>query len=382
MLVQQPGSPLNKIVETGRYSHCYSVDFTEETFPSFVTGVLAPLRVGAVVSLTESGLLPAALANELLGTPGTPFEVVHTLRDKSRMRALLRQRAPELTVRYAVPPDAMAAAAVMKGWGPGVRAILKPRDGSGSRGVCLVEEPGSLEGLDVKGCILEEYVGGQEYSAESFSVDGEHHVVALVEKHVDASFVELAHVTPPSTLSSREREAVCEAIDDFLRAVGLRDGPAHTEFKIHNGSVKIIESHNRVGGDGIPALVTRVTGIDLKASALGWPLGLVTISDEAPAPAPAPASATATAAAAVAYATATPGLVTSVELPDERAVPPGVELNRVWTGVKPGQRVESLSSSDDRVGSVAVSAGDSTTALAAARELATRIEVTTTPGTA
>jgi hypothetical protein len=41
--------------------------------------------------------------------------------------------------------------------------------------------------------------------------------------------------------------------DALLEAVGHRDGPAHTELKLTRNGPRIIESHNRQGGDRIQA---------------------------------------------------------------------------------------------------------------------------------
>ncbi|MEU9716185.1 hypothetical protein [Streptomyces sp. NPDC047976] len=74
VFVQQPGSPVPDLVDD--QSGYYSVDFTGELFPGFVTDVLAPLAPTAVVSLSAAGLGAAALAGALLGTPGLRPEVL------------------------------------------------------------------------------------------------------------------------------------------------------------------------------------------------------------------------------------------------------------------------------------------------------------------
>ncbi|MGW4799320.1 ATP-grasp domain-containing protein, partial [Nonomuraea sp. NPDC004297] len=294
--VQKPGSPLDQFIEPDSVrSTYYTADYTADSFSSFVERVLRPLAPDAVVSVREDGLGPAALANARLGLAGTPPEVVETLRDKATMRALLQDKAPHLTVRAATPASLDEAVDTFLGWG-GRPAILKPRASSGSRGVVLVESVDDLRAQgDPAGRVLEEYLPGQEYSAESFSVGGVHRIVALVEKHTGPSFVEMAHVVPAPSLGRSASPAVQEQLIEFLDVVGLTEGPAHTEFKVIDGGIRIIESHNRVGGDGIPHLVRLVTGMDLQRWSLGWPLGLG---------GPGPRDRPAAAAAAIAFATA------------------------------------------------------------------------------
>ncbi|MER7485560.1 hypothetical protein ABTY20_06515 [Streptomyces sp. NPDC126497] len=85
VFVQSPGAPVQDLVDD--YSGYYTVDFAGrpddgpegavgDEFAGFVEAVLRPLAPTAVVSLTARGLLPAAVANALLGTPGTPVEVL------------------------------------------------------------------------------------------------------------------------------------------------------------------------------------------------------------------------------------------------------------------------------------------------------------------
>ncbi|MFE4832204.1 hypothetical protein [Streptomyces sp. NPDC056672] len=77
VFVQRPGAPVHELVDD--FSGYYSVDFTGETFKGFVLEVLRPLAPAAVISLSNDGALPAALANSLLDTPGTRADVLQRL---------------------------------------------------------------------------------------------------------------------------------------------------------------------------------------------------------------------------------------------------------------------------------------------------------------
>ncbi|MEV6165595.1 hypothetical protein AB0L71_27505 [Streptomyces sp. NPDC052052] len=77
VFVQRPGTAVHELVDD--FSGYYTVDFTGEEFTGFVAEVLRPLGPTAVVSLSDDGVLPAAVASSLLGTPGTPVDVVHRL---------------------------------------------------------------------------------------------------------------------------------------------------------------------------------------------------------------------------------------------------------------------------------------------------------------
>lgn len=367
--VRKPGGSLDQFVEPNSVrSVYYTADYTADSFLSFAEQVLRPLQPDAVVSVREDGLVPAALASTHLGLAGTPLEVVEVLRDKARMRELLTDKAPHLTVRSAVPGSVGEAVDTFREWGGGP-AVLKPRASSGSRGVVLVDSVDKLRAQgDPSGRLLEEYLPGQEYSAESFSVGGTHRIVALVEKHVGPSFIEMAHVVPAPSIGLSSTKVIHDQLAEFLDAVGLVDGPAHTEFKLTGGGLKIIESHNRIGGDGIPHLVRLVTGTDLQRWSLGWPLGLG---------APDLRARPAAAAAAIAFASAPEGVVQSVALPSLTFLDATVEDVRSF--VVPGDSVSPLTSSSARVGSGSASGVDASRVLAAARALAAGIDVRTRP---
>ncbi|MFD9514442.1 ATP-grasp domain-containing protein [Streptomyces mirabilis] len=366
--VQKPGATVTHLIKGG--TRLLTADYTGPAFHSLVEQVLAPLRPQAFVSLAEDGVVAAASANLLLGLPGTPPDVVSRFRDKAHMRQrILECGLDELTVPFAAVESGPHAASVMATWPRGTTAILKPRDGSGSQGIEHITAPAELRTrVDLSRQLLEQYVPGPEYSAETFSVDGGHRLVAVTEKVVDpATFVELGHVTPPPSLTPAELHTIGSAVSRFLDAMGLHDGPAHTEFKLHDNTVKIIESHNRIGGGGISTLTRLVTGIDLVAWGVGWPVGL-----GAPAADPEPAAP----AAAIAFAAARPGTVADISLPDADQAPPAIQVVDISAFVAPGDLVRPLRSSTDRVGCVMASGPAPGPTMAAVTGLARRITVT------
>lgn len=363
--IQRPGSQIEHLAALGCEVYC--VDFATERFADFAHGVLAPQHPAAFVSLSEHGLMPAAEMNDRFELPGTPPEVVGRMRDKALMRRrLIEAGLSALSTRHAEPTDGASAALALSTWGPGSMTILKPRSGTGSREVEFITEPAQLaQRTSLERYILEEFIPGQEYSAETFSVDGTHLLIGVVEKHVDsASFVELAHVTPAQSLSEGDIDVVRRDISTFLDLMGLRDGPAHTEFKFHDDGIKIIESHNRIAGDGITKLVQLVYGVNLVRWALGWPLKVGRQDTEPRAD-----------AAAIAFAAAPPGVVSRTSLPPHG--PGEVQVEELATFVEVGDVVGALRSSADRVGCAMISGPTAKAALAAAQALAGQITVVT-----
>jgi len=324
----------------------FVVDWDDEAaLTDFAERVLMPLAPRAVVSVTEHGLVPAAVLSGLLGTPGVPVDVVRATRDKLLMRRVLASKAAHLTVAYADACDEGGVADLLSRCD---RAVVKPADGTASTDVSVVS---SLEEFrrvtDREGRIVEEFAEGAEFSVESFSVDGRHEVIGIVEKGTADGFVEVSHVMPAALPAEQER-LITRAVGELLDALGLTDGPAHTEVKLSGDTVKVIETHNRPGGGSIADLVTIVTGIDWRKVSLGWPLGIRPTASTPHAP-----------AAASVFFTAPPGRVTAV-----RADAPGwadvtVEYWKVDASVS--DLVGELRSSSDRLG-MAVLSGPSTDA--------------------
>lgn len=143
--------------------------------------------------------------------------------------------------------------------------ILKPEAlVGGKKGVIVVKEKGELFEafefthnnlkMNLNGKVLvEEFIqGGQEYSVESLSYNRQHYIIQVTKKDSDqgAHCAELGHHQPAS-LSPALRTKVDVAIRDGLDAIGMEFGPCHSEIKIINEDIYLIEFNARPGGDHI-----------------------------------------------------------------------------------------------------------------------------------
>lgn len=161
--------------------------------------------------------------------------------------------------------------------------IVKPTDRSGSRGIFKVNNLEELKekvktSLNLsfeKKVIIEEFIEGDEYSCESISFDGKHHILAITKKYTTGSpnFIETGHIEPsdlPLDVETKVYESVCKVLD----ALGIQTGPAHTEFKIRDKNIEIIEIGSRMGGDCIGShLVQLSTGYDFLKMTIQTSLG-------------------------------------------------------------------------------------------------------------
>ena len=161
--------------------------------------------------------------------------------------------------------------------------IVKPRDNSGSRGVKLcrskeelqesLQEAMQYSHLDT--VLVEEYIEGQEYSIEGLHYEGKSEVIQFTEK-TTTEFpynVELAH-KQPANLTETQKESIRELITRIATCMGFENCPSHTELKIKNRGIFVIETSPRLGGDYITStLVPLSTGINMEDQLLNIALG-------------------------------------------------------------------------------------------------------------
>lgn len=151
--------------------------------------------------------------------------------------------------------------------------IIKPTDGSGSKGVALVTSFSELEFLYdyASSCskggkvIIEEYLEGDEVSVELMVINGEPIVLQVTDKITSGPpfFVEMGH-TQPSRLNKNAIAGIKDLAIRAVRAVGINQGPAHVEIMQTDKGPKMIELGARLGGDCITThLVPLSTGINM-----------------------------------------------------------------------------------------------------------------------
>lgn len=163
--------------------------------------------------------------------------------------------------------------------------IVKPVDNSGSRGVFLVNDKNktlidfafeySIKYSYGGELIVEEYMEGPEVSVETLSIDGVLHVIAITDKITTGAprFVEMGH-SQPSQLDEYTKEEIIKITVAAIKAIGIENGPSHTEIIVTKHGPKIVEIGARLGGDNITThLVPLSTGIDMVKCCIDIALG-------------------------------------------------------------------------------------------------------------
>lgn len=161
--------------------------------------------------------------------------------------------------------------------------IVKPRDNSGSRGVKLCRNKEELEesideALEVSHLdtvLVEELIDGPEYSIESLHHDGKNEIIQFTEKKT-TEFpynVELGHIQP-ANISEENKRKIDDIIDKIGNTLHYENCPSHTELKINDRGIFVIETSPRLGGDYITSTLTPLsTGVNMEDELLLISLG-------------------------------------------------------------------------------------------------------------
>lgn len=231
------------------------------------------IGVDGVVATTELSISIAAYVSEQLGLLGLPYEVAQVITDKYRNRECVKGLTDLLSPKYV---EATCLKDIEDSDVP-YPMILKPINLGGKRGITVVYNQGELAKAFAyatnsfrKGTtpviIAEQFLdGGMECSVESISYKGKHTIIQITQKDSSGAphCVELGH-HQPAPLSKEIWEKVVRGVSSGLTAIGVNNGPCHTEIKIINGKVYLIEFNARPGGDHIWwPMVELSTGYDI-----------------------------------------------------------------------------------------------------------------------
>lgn len=233
--------------------------------------------VGGVLAYASDPAAPtAAFVAQELGLPGNPLESVEILCDKARFRRFLAENhfATPLAKSY------RTVKAAHDGLGAdGFRfpVVIKPTDSSGSKGVAVLR---SADGCKKKiaaafsfsrshTVIAEEYVETDTYqvAGDGLSVNGELVFRCFGNDHFDAAapnpLVPVA-ASFPSILPDALQERIHAELQRLISLLCLRTCTYNFDIRVgKDGRVYLMEVAPRDGGNYIPQVIDRLTGVNL-----------------------------------------------------------------------------------------------------------------------
>lgn len=226
----------------------------------------------------------ATVANEL-NLVGIDTETALKATNKAEMRKALKEYSVPIPLFFRVENFEEFLFAVDEIKKAGFRCIIKPADNSGSRGIDLLSDYEietlkstyfySKEFSRSGALMIEEFMEGPEVSVETLSLNGICHVIQITDKLTSGApyFVEMGH-SQPSQLSEDIKEKIINVTMAANKAIGIKNGPSHTEIKITKDGPKIVELGARLGGDNITTHLTPLsTGVDMVECCIRIALG-------------------------------------------------------------------------------------------------------------
>ena len=308
----------------------------------------------------------AAIAKEC-GLIGISEDTAIRATDKSLMREALKCANVPIPDFYSVNNVDEFISAVEKINGP---FMVKPDDSSGSRGILKVENRTDLQSayeytkhFSHNGVVVvEECMIGPEVSVETLAIDGEIHVIQITDKITTGAphFVEMGHTQPTRLNCSDEIKKIAVAAN---KAIGIKNGPSHTEIIVTKDGPKIVEIGARLGGDCITThLVPLSTGVNMVEACIKIALG------EKPDIEP-----TLQYGSAIRYFHQHAGIVNSIEGIKEAEMMLGVKQVSIVHGV--GEQITDITDSGSRMGFVIAQGNDADNAAEQCEKALEKIKV-------
>ena len=224
---------------------------------------------GVLTAATDFGVLSASYVAEKLSLPGLNYAAAKRIKNKYEVRErLIRTCADD--IQEAVEVDMNTDLEALDLHYP---VMVKPCDGSGSRATmrvdcsknlataCHMAMNASLE----KKALIETFVPGNEYGAESLVVNGEIHVLGIMKKWMTRPpyYAELGHQIPSELPSEVENKAI-ECVRKAIKALDINHGAVNMDLIINEKrEVHIVDVGARMGGNMIgPCIIPIGTGIN------------------------------------------------------------------------------------------------------------------------
>lgn len=226
---------------------------------------------GVSTAATDFSVLAMSYVAENLHLPGINYKAAQRIKNKAAVRKCLFEAKADDT-GYSFEIDSLDQIAQIL---PQVKfpIMMKPCDGSGSRGASRVDNAKefeqackyAMEGSITHRAVAEPFVEGKEYGVESFVDHGEIHILGIMQKDMTQPpyYAELGHAIP-SELPVSTEDKIRNCVRKALQALDVNHGSVNMDLLIgKDGDVHIVDVGARMGGNLIGSHIIPVgTGID------------------------------------------------------------------------------------------------------------------------
>jgi biotin carboxylase len=230
---------------------------------------------GIVAYASDPAAATAAYVGNALGLPSNPYQSVSILTRKDLFRRFLTDNgfnAPNWRSCATLDEARRTLAELV------LPVVVKPVDSSGSRGVTVIDTVGAIDtaftsamGFARYKCvIIEEFIRTDyaqlQMEGDGFVVDGR----LVFRAFCDGNFDLLANplvpfgVTFPSVYAKEVQDRAHAEIQRVIDALKMRHGALNFDIRVgSDGRVFLLEIGPRNGGNLLPVVIERATGVDL-----------------------------------------------------------------------------------------------------------------------
>ena len=226
---------------------------------------------GVMTAATDYGVITASYIANALNLRGVSMETAALIKNKYRVRKLFYETNVDDTKQaheIETKEDLEKIKDLIE-----YPVMVKPCDGSGSRGASKVENSENLfDAVNqaikcsiTKKALIEGFVVGQEYGVESLVCNGNVHVMGVMKKKMTKPpfYAELGHQIP-AELDRDFEEKVKNTVKRAIQVLGITFGAVNMDLLITStGKIHIVDVGARMGGNLIGShIVSTGTGID------------------------------------------------------------------------------------------------------------------------
>lgn len=240
-------------------------------------------KLDGLITLYDKAVPLVAQLNSRIGFTGIGLDVSLNIRNKYEMKKRFQEQDVSTAKFYKTESNENLDIKEIVNFFKNFPLIVKPSEGYGGDKVSLAYDESQLVhfladiycGEKYKTALVEEFIGGTEYIVDSFSINGRHHILSIGYKGIPIGpyFEEPFHLAG-NVVSEEVRDKIDSEVSKALDALGLKSGPSHTEIKVFENKVFIIEIGARIGGEGVcHFLVKESTGINFSKIVLNWAIG-------------------------------------------------------------------------------------------------------------
>ena len=238
------------------------------------------LYIEAISSFVHPFVSKAALLSWEFCNTKFSAETIANMEDKVTMRNILKTSPHNPLYIVYEPTDSISSAAEQcRNHYP---LMIKAPHSTGSKDVFKVESEDELietiQSLlavyEKKPILIEQFIEGPQYLAETLVIDNKVHIAAIFEQEITKQdrFIVTGYrllIEPPMEVY----ETLRQATDSIIAAAGMENGACHFEFRLKDNNCYLIELNPRISGGAMNRMIEAGYGINLVEQTLKLLLG-------------------------------------------------------------------------------------------------------------